>query len=386
MAHAILSPSSASRWLACTRSARYEEQFPDKSSQFAEEGTLAHKIGELMIRMALGQMDPPAVHEYNGCINHPMYSEAMHEYCDDYATFVIEKFNEAKKKTPDAQLYLERRLDMTAYIPDGFGTSDVVIIADGMMTTIDLKYGKGVAVNVEENKQQMLYALGALTEFDHLYDIKEVRMIVYQPRIGNIAEWTIKAKELLKWAKSYLKPRAEMAFKGEGEYLPGDHCLFCKGKATCKALAEYNLQIMQHEFADPNTLTDEAIADILQQSSRIASWLTAVDDYALDQAVNHGKKWPAHKLVEGRSNRTFTDQAKVAEVLGGEGFAEGIIYTKKLNGITALEKAVGKAKFGELLGEYIIKPAGKPTLVHESDKRPELNSLAAAQEEFAHIE
>ena len=385
MAHALLAPSSASRWLACPPSARLEEQFPDKESSFAAEGTLAHTLGELMIRFKAGMIDI-AEYENNLAIIQAdeYYNEAMHNYCEDYALFVLERLTEAQQRTPDAKLFLEHKLDMSAYVPDGFGTSDAVIIADDMMETIDLKYGKGVAVDVAENKQQMLYALGALNDFDFQYDIKRVRMTIYQPRIGNVVSDVMEVEALLNWAESELKPKAALAYAGEGDFSPGSHCGFCKAKAVCKALADYNSEVLAlHDFKAPATLDDNGVAEIPNRADMIADWLKAVEEYALNEAVVNGKQWPGYKLVEGRSVRKYADIDKVAETLKGAGFDEAVLYKKELLTITNMEKAVGKKQFETLVGPLLIKPPGKPTLVPASDKRPAYNSTATAVADFS---
>jgi hypothetical protein len=384
MSHAILSPSGASRWFACTPSARFEEKFPDKTSSFAQEGTVAHSLGELLIRQKLNWIDKKTFKsEFADFEANEYFNEEMLEHCNDYADFVCEKFAEAQERTPDAKLYLEQRLDMTDYVPEGFGTGDAVIVADAMMETIDLKYGKGVAVNVHENKQQMLYALGALKDFDIQYDIQEIRMSVYQPRINNIASFIINKDELLAWAETELKTKAELAFEGKGEYVPGDHCQFCRGRAVCKALAEKNLELAAYEFNDPNMLDDTEIADVLSRAKQFTNWIGAVEEYAFDQALNFGKKWPGYKLVEGRSNRKYSDPDAVANALIAAKFSQESIFTKKLLALTNLEKEIGKQSFNELVVPFIIKPAGKPTLAPITDKRPEFTGVESAISDFS---
>jgi len=382
--HAILTASGASRWLACTPSARLEEQFPDKEGVAAKEGTLAHSLGELMISHKLKTVSKERYKWGIKVITEdPLYDNAMQEHCENYAAFVLERFSEAQSHTSDAKIFLETKLDLTDYIPEGFGTADVTIIADGVLDIIDLKYGKGVPVSAEQNKQMMLYSLGALSAYDFLYDINTVRVTIYQPRLDSISTWEIPVQELHNWAETELKAKAKEAFEGNGEYRPGEHCRFCKAKAVCRANAEMNLEVAQYDFAVPAILNDQEISDILDRAELFVNWITSVKDHALDQAVNHGKKWPNYKLVEGKSNRKYSDEEKVADTLLKAGFAEEIIYTKSVNGITAMEKAIGKAAFAEHLNPLVIKPQGKPTLVHQSDKRPEMNALESAQADFA---
>ncbi len=383
MSHAILSPSGASRWLACTPSARFEENFSESKSSFAAEGTLAHSLGELLIREKLGQLKKAAFKKALAEIqSNELYDDSMLDYCEDYAVFVMERFAEAQSHTSDAAIFLEKKLDMSDYVPEGFGTGDAVIVADGTMETIDLKYGKGVAVAVTENKQQMLYALGALKDFAFIYNISHVRMTIYQPRISNIESWEMSVDDLMNWAENELKPKAQMAFNGEGEFAPGSHCQFCRGKAKCKALADKNLELAAYEFRDSNILSDEEVSDILTRMDLFINWINAVEEHALNEAINNGKKWPGYKVVEGRSNRKYSDSDQVATTLLKAGFAEEIIYTKKLLSITNMEKEIGKKPFGELIGPFLIKPPGKPTLVPESDKRPAYHSAEAAKVDF----
>jgi len=380
-AHAILSPSAAHRWIACTPSARLEQSFPDSQSEAAAEGTLAHKLGELLI---LQKMDVSAnlEKEFAEVYLHKLYSHAMHEHCEAYAAFVLERFAEAQTHTPDAKLFLEHHLNLSDYIPEGYGTGDAIIIADDTLDLIDLKYGKGVLVSAEDNKQMMLYGLGALLDFDFMYDIKTVRMTIFQPRIDNFSTFEMSVADLLQWAEDELKPKAKMAFEGIGEYSPGSHCQFCRAKATCKALASYNLQLAKYDFTDPALMTEKDVADVLNRADVFTSWLTAVQEYALTQAVN-GKKWPGYKLVEGRSNRKYEDELDVAIKLREAGFKDVQIYKEpELKGITEMEKIVGKKTFATLLDGLVIKPPGKPTLAPAADKRPEFNSLERAKQDF----
>jgi hypothetical protein len=386
MSHAILSPSSAHRWLSCTPSARLELQFPDTTSEAAKEGTLAHSLGELLIRFKLGLISKMVFNQSLADFEKlDLYNDSMLEYADNYAVFVIEHFEEAKKHTSDARLFLEQVLNLTDYIPEGFGTGDAVIIADRVMDLIDLKYGKGVLVSAEDNKQMMLYALGALREFDFLYDIQTVRMTIYQPRIDNFSSWEIPVIELKKWAETELIPVAAKAFAGEGTYIAGTHCKFCRAKAVCKAHADMNLQLAVYDFQEPPLLTEDEIADILTRAQTFKNWITAVEEHALNEAVNNNKKWPGFKLVEGRSNRKYTDENEVATKLLAAGFAEEIIYNKKVLGITKLELALGKQIFNQQLSGLLMKPPGKPALVPLTDKRSEFSSTERAKQDFINV-
>lgn len=382
--HAILSPSGASRWLTCTPSARLEETFEENSSEAASEGTLAHALGELLIGYKLGRV---AEEDFNdetaSIIVHPLYTSSMWDYCEDYAAFVLERYAEAQARTSDALIFLEEKIDLTSIIPEGFGTGDVIIIADGLLEFIDLKYGKGVPVAAEKNKQLKIYGLGALEKFDHIYDVDIVRLTIYQPRIDNTSSWEIPAVDLRKWAEEEVKPRALLAFAGEGEYVPGDHCRFCRARAVCKANADANLELAKYEFKDAALLNEEEVADILRRADDFESWLKAVEHYALSEAVNKGKKWPGFKVVEGRSNRCYKNEADVAQTLTAAGFAEEIIYTKKLLGITEMTKTIGKKVFDATISPLLIKPPGKPKLAPLDDKRPAYNTTESAKLDFA---
>lgn len=385
--HAILSPSGASRWLACTPSARLEQQFPNNESDAAAEGTLAHALGEAKIRLKAGMID---IEEYTKIrceiCTFIYYSAEMESLTDDYADYVIEQFNNAKAHTKDAVLLVESKLDLTEYVPEGFGTGDVIIIADSVLDFIDLKYGKGVPVSAVENKQMMLYALGALHAYGFMYDIHTVRMTIYQPRIDNISTYEMSVMDLYEWAEKELKPKAQLAFNGEGKFNPGNACRFCRAKAVCKANADYNLQLAKYDFMDPKLLSDEEITDVLTRSDNFTNWLKAVNDHALLEAAN-GKKFPGYKLVEGRSNRTYTDADMIFTVLTTDAKIEASKITEpvKLLPITKLEKAISKQLFANYVSPYVVKPQGKPTLVPESDKRPELSSVDSAALDFAHV-
>lgn len=382
-AHALLSPSSASRWLACTPSARAEENIQGKYSEAASEGTLAHSLAELMLLSYIGQINKQNFSiECAKIYENELYSDDMQSYCQDYASYVIEQYVKAKFHTKDALLEIEVKLNLTDYVKEGFGTGDSIIIADGVLDIIDLKYGKGVLVGANNNKQMMLYALGALREYDYRYDIHTVRMTIYQPRLSNISSFEMSVEELKNWADSELKQRAELAWEGKGEYAPGEHCRFCKVKTICKALADYNLELAKYEFKDAHQLTDTEIADILTRADFFKNWISAIEEYALIAAIEEGKHWPGYKLVEGKSNRKYSDPDALGAHLINSGYSDDKIYTKSLLGITNMEKMLTKKVFEQVCGPFIIKPQGKPTLVTEADKRPEINSAAAAAKDF----
>ncbi len=375
--HAILSASGASRWLACPPSARLEENYPNKSSEFAKEGTLAHELGELGLKKNLELI---STRKYNSEVKKiqadELFTEDMPGYVEVYVDTCMEKVAEAKAKTPDALFKIEQRLDFSEWVPDGFGTGDFVIIADGTMEICDLKYGKGVPVSAVNNKQMRLYALGAIAEFSFLYDIENIKMTIIQPRLDSISTDEMKVEELLKWAEEELKPIAKLAFEGKGEFCAGDHCKFCRAKAVCKARADKNMELAKYDFQEPNTLDNNDIAFILGKADELINWAKDVQEYALEQALQ-GEEFDGFKVVEGRSNRKWTDEDKIGEILLGQGFLENIIYSKKLTGITNMEKAIGKKEVNRLLGDYIIKPQGKPTLATIADKRPVYNSAEA---------
>ena len=372
--HAILSASGASRWLACPPSARLEENYPNKSSEFAKEGTLAHELGELGLKKNLELISTRKYNsEFKKIEADKLFTKDMPDYVEVYVDTCMEKVAEAKAKTPDALFKIEQRLDFSEWVPDGFGTGDFVIIADGTMEICDLKYGKGVPVSAIGNKQMKLYALGAIAEFSFLYGIEKIKMTIIQPRLDSISTDEMEVEELLKWAEEELKPIAKLAYEGKGEFCAGDHCKFCRAKAICKARADKNMKLAQYDFQEPNTLDNNDIAFILGKADELINWAKDVQEYALDQALQ-GEEFDGFKVVEGRSNRKWTDEDKIGKILLGQGFLENIIYTKKLTGITNMEKAIGKKEVNRLLGDYIIKPQGRPTLVTISDKRPVYNS------------
>ena len=344
--HAMLSASSSSRWLACPPSAQLCAALPDTVTDYAREGTCAHELAEYKVQRLLGN---PAS---NPTENLDFYDAEMEDCTDSYAQYIAEL------------------LDFSRYVPSGFGTGDCVIVADDILTVIDFKYGKGVAVSADHNSQMMLYALGALELFDALYEIAEIRMVIFQPRIQNLSEYIMPLSELLHWAETELKPKAALAAKGEGEFSAGEHCRFCKVKATCRKRAEYNLQLAKYDFAIPDKLTDTEIEAILETADQLAAWASDVKEYALQQSLQ-GKAWKNWKLVEGRARRAYCSETAAAEAVQAAGFNP---YEHKVLGITAMTRMLGKKKFEELLENLLVKPQGKPTLVPLSDKRPAWNT------------
>ena len=368
--HAVLSASSSHRWLHCNPSARLELEFEDRETEAAAEGTAAHALAEHKLRKALKMRSTRPVSKYD--------SDEMEMYTDGYLEFVLEAIEEARQDCPDPKVLIEQRLDFSCYVLDGFGTGDCLIVADKLLHIIDLKYGQGVLVNAEENPQMMLYALGALRIFDCLYDIETVSMTIYQPRRENVSTWVISVAELRDWAEKTLKPKAELAFKGEGEYCPGSWCQFCKAAVKCRARADAKLQLAKYEFAQPPLLSDAEISDILGKLDDLTKWANELMAYAQDAAVNHGKQWPGYKLVESRTNRKYTDEDAVVAAARAAGYTD--IFKKSLIPITEMEKLMGKKTFAEVLGGLVVKPKGKPTLVPASDRRPAITTTGAKQD------
>ena len=368
--HAVLSASGSHRWLNCTPSARLELEFENTGSEAAREGTAAHALCEHKLKRALHMRSRRPVSDYD--------SDEMEECTDAYAKFVMEQYETAKQVCDDPVVLIEQRLDFSCYVPDGFGTGDCLIISDDRLHIIDFKYGMGVLVEAEDNPQMKLYALGALAVYDALYDIREVSMTIFQPRRENVSTWTIPVEDLKAWAENELKPRAKMAYDGEGEYLPGEWCTFCRAAVRCRARAEEKLKLAQTEFRMPPLLTDAEIEDILAVLPDLTKWANEITAYALDAALNHGKEWNGFKVVEGRSVRKYRDEAAVAEAAKEAGYKD--IYRQSLIPLTEMQRLMGKDKFEEILGGLITKAPGRPTLVPKSDRRPAMNVSNAINE------
>ncbi|EAA0054524.1 DUF2800 domain-containing protein [Listeria monocytogenes] len=369
--HALLSASSSNRWIHCPPSVRLSEQFENKTSDFARQGTDAHTLCEYKLHKLLGDdvEDPTPSLEF--------YDEEMEQCAESYATFVMEEVAKARQTTADPIVIVEQQLDFSRFVPDGFGTGDCLVIADGTLSVIDMKYGLGILVDAYQNPQMMCYALGALELFDGIYDIQEVKMTIFQPRRENVSTYTLPKEELLQWANEVLAPAAQLAYKGEGEYQCGKWCGFCPAKNKCRARAEQNLELAKYEFKKPDLLEDDEIEVILEKVDDLVSWSNDIKEYALKLALD-GKQWANHKLVEGRSTRKYSNDNNVAAAVIKAGYDP---YDKKLLGVTAMTKTLGKAKFDELLSDYIIKPPGKLTLVTNDDKRQAV-TINNVNEEF----
>ncbi|AKI95018.1 Hypothetical phage protein [Streptococcus agalactiae] len=361
--HAVLSASASHRWLNCPPSVRLTEDMPDVTSEFALEGTDAHELCAYLVEKALGRKARDPTEDLS------FYNEEMQNCAEEYRNYVMEQVEKAKDYSHDPTVLIEQRLDFSKWVPEGFGTGDCLIVADGLLQVIDYKHGLGILVDADHNPQMMCYALGALEMFDGIYDFDNVTMTIFQPRKNNISTFEMDKAELLEWAEDQLSPKAELAFKGEGELKSGKHCQFCKIKNVCRKRAEDNLALAKMEFADPATLDYEDIAEILPKLDLLVSWANDVKAYALKEATE-GHSIPGYKLVEGRSVRKFSDEAAVSQAVMDAGFDP---YEKKLLTITAMTKLLGKKTFNDLLGGLIVKQSGKPTLVPLDDSRQELN-------------
>jgi hypothetical protein len=373
-AHALLSASGAYRWLNCTPSARLEEQAgSSENSDFAKEGSWAHELAEVELNYALDRMKlEDYAAKMNSLLASEFYSRENHEAVDEYVSYVINVWEEAQNLDEFAEIHIEDKVDLTAYIPDGFGTNDVVILAGSRLYVIDLKFGRGVRVSAKDNPQLKLYGLGAVEKHGILYDLQEIVLAIHQPRVSSPSEFELSVNDLLAWAEDTVKPKAALAFEGKGEFVPGTHCHFCKVANRCKALADHNLELASHDFAEPTLLSDSDLVEIYERADLFTKWLSKVTDYVKAEAVS-GKKWDGLKLVEGRSVRQITDENAVLTALEAAGFTTDKITNVKLKGLTDLTKILGKTGFANIVEPYVVKPAGKPTLVSSEDPRPEFD-------------
>lgn len=386
MKHAVLSPSKSSMWLNCTPSARLGEKYAKKAGEAADEGTLAHSLSELLLKQLLEKISKV---EYSRQLQkiklNPFYSASMMEHCTQFAVWVIEKVNELQERHGETLIILEAELDLSTFIPEGFGTGDVIIIAGHELYVIDFKYGKGVFVHTKENTQMMIYALGAIELIGMMSkEIKKVEMTIYQPRLDNIDSWEIPVKTLLEWAKNTLRPLAILAFEGKGSLSAGTHCTFCACKVNCKEYAGYNLEIAKAEFdTEPHQLPDKELIKIYLRAKEFRAWLTSIEEYMLNQAIN-GKTWKGLKLVHGRSVREITNASKVIQALQRHKIPVSQYMSEPtLLGITALEKNIGARQIDKMVGKYIKKPEGKASLVSADSNAKDYDPYKSAKEDFS---
>ena len=362
----LFSPSASARLLTCPGSAKASEGIPDQESLFAAEGHDAHALAEIRLCERLGLQTNEKIEDLT------FYNREMEDYISDYVSYVLEKVASIKKDCPDAIVLIEQKVAAVRYDESLFGSTDVAIIADKVLTIIDLKYGRGVLVNAKENTQEMCYGLCAMETFGNLYDIEDINLCIFQPRLSNVSEWCLTVKELYKWADEILKPGIEKIRAGSEEFHPSRHCVFCKAKPLCKALRDQNLELAKHEFRPAFLMDDSEIEEVLDKADDFVNWINSVKEFALEDAMK-GKKYDHYKLVEGRSNRKYIDETKVINVVKEAGYNP---YEEKLLSVTGMQSRLGKARFEELLGNLVVKPRGKLTLVPREDKRPEVNPAA----------
>ena len=376
-AHAVLSASASSRWLNCTPSVRLEEKFPESTSVFAEEGTLAHEIAELKLRKhftePMGQST--FTRRLNKMKKNELYQEEMLKHTDTYLEY-LQGITIGMKSMP--YVAVEKRINYSTYAPEGFGTVDGLIIGGDTLYVTDFKYGKGVPVSAENNSQMKLYALGAYLEYSFLYPIKQIHLAIIQPRLNSISEFTLSIEELLAWGEE-IKPKAEKAFKGEGEFVPGEHCKFCRAKAQCRARAEQYSALEDFKMMKPPLISNEEVGQILEKAEHLDAWVKALKEYALAEVLK-GKEITGWKAVEGRGSRSYVDQDAAFAHLKENGIDEALLFERVPLTVSKVEKVLKKVDFRSLLEEpgHVVKSPGKPTLALLSDKRKSITPDAAA--------
>lgn len=379
--HALLSASGAHRWLHCTGSPLLEKDFPDSTSVYAQEGTLAHYLCELKLMAYTGEITKRKLTSMkNKLMKSELWQPEMDSTSEAYLDYVKDI---TMSYTVKPVILTEKRVDFSQYVPDGFGTADCLILAGDTLHVVDYKHGKGVVVDADHNPQMMLYALGAMSELSLLYRFKFVHMTIVQPRVNNISEFTLTADELTEWGEMVVKPKAEAAISGNGEFEAGDWCRFCRAKQQCKTRYESNDSLYPELSAqhDPRLITLEELGDYLKRGKDMAAWLEDMKEYALSESLA-GADVPGWKAVEGRGSRAFTDTDEAVDTLIKNGIDESVLYERRVLTLAQMEKAVGKKSFGELVGDLVVKSPGKPTLVEESDKRPRITNQPTAADVF----
>lgn len=369
--------------MACPPSARLALRFEEQTSTYADEGTLAHHLAETILLFLAHRISRDDYYDRLEEIEADGYYNAeMKGYVDDYVDYVLETKSRALRDDDRAKIWIERKLDLTYWIPESFGTSDAGVIGGPTMRIIDLKYGKGVEVSAEDNTQMKIYSLGALRQFDVHDQVETIEMTIYQPRIHNISTWAISRDELERWAETRLVPASEMAFHGRGRFRAGSHCRWCPAKGICEENRQYNMEIARFDFIDAALMCDKDVAYVLKHGDDFVKWVSDVKEYALNQAVNHGRKYPGMKIVEGRSNRVFPDKTVASLFLELEGYRLSEFTKRELLPLGDLEKLLGKRKFNEIIAPLLIKPEGKLALVPVEDKRDAWHSGREARRIF----
>lgn len=379
--HALLSASGAHRWLHCTGSPLLEKDFPDSTSVYAQEGTLAHELCELKLMAYTGEITK---RKLTSMKNKLMKSELWQPEMDSTSEAYLDYIKDITMSyTVKPVILTEKKVDFSQYVPEGFGTADCLILAGDTLHVVDYKHGKGVVVDADHNPQMMLYALGAMSELSLLYRFKFVHMTIVQPRVNNISEFTMTADELIEWGEKVVKPKAEAAMSGKGEFEAGDWCRFCRAKQQCKTRYESNDSLYPELSAqhDPRLITLNELGEYLRRGRDMAAWLEDMKEYALSESLA-GADVPGWKAVEGRGSRAFTDTDEAVDTLIKNGIDESVLYERRVLTLAQMEKAVGKKAFGELVGDLVVKNPGKPTLVEESDKRPRITNQPTAADVF----
>jgi hypothetical protein len=383
MAHALLGPSSATRWIACPPSVKLCEQFEDVESEYAKEGSLAHEIAELKVRKLIdpGLTSRKFTSAMKKLKEKELYQEEMQGYTDEYVEFIQEQMY-SYSTTP--HVAVEQKVDFSQYIPGGFGTADCILISNDTLHVIDFKYGKGVPVSVENNAQLLLYALGSYLAYEMIYPIEHIKMSIVQPRLNDIDTWECNLDYLLAFAK-IAQEKAVMALNGDGDFNNGEHCRFCKAKAICKARANANLELAKYEFKAADQLTLEEIGQILEKAKDLDKWVKEIEKYALSESLK-GNNIPGWKAVNGKGSRSFKNTDDAIKVLKENGIAEELLYERKYLTLAQIEKVIGKKDFNNLVGDLIVMNAGKPTLVEASDKREAITNKIKAEDEFSAVD
>lgn len=379
--HALLSASGAHRWLHCTGSPLLEKDFPDSTSVYAQEGTLAHYLCELKLMAYTGEITK---RKLTSMKNKLMKSELWQPEMDSTSEAYLDYIKDITMSyTVKPVILTEKKVDFSRYVPEGFGTADCLILAGDTLHVVDYKHGKGVVVDADHNPQMMLYALGAMSELSLLYRFKLVHMTIVQPRVNNISEFTMTSDELTEWGETAVKPKAEAAISGKGEFEAGDWCRFCRAKQQCKTRYESNDSLYPElsERHDPRLITLDELGKYLKRGKDMAAWLEDMKEYALSESLA-GAEVPGWKAVEGRGSRAFTDTDDAVDTLIKNGIDESVLYERRVLTLAQMEKAIGKKTFGELVGDLVVKNPGKPTLVEESDKRPKITNQPTAADVF----